>query len=50
MQAEARRFVSEVTDVPYTNSAPGLLQMALSSFRYHPAKERRRRIHAETVG
>lgn len=50
MRAEACRFVSEVADVPYTNTAPGLLQMAFSSFRYHPAKERRRRMHAETIG
>lgn len=50
MRAEACRFVSEVADVPYTNTAPGLLQMAFSSFRYHPAKERRRRVHAETIG
>eukprot|EP00752_Nemacystus_decipiens_P004689 g4277.t1 len=49
MRAEARRFVSEVADLPYKEGGEGLLQMVAAAFRFHPAKEQRRRCHAETV-
>lgn len=49
MRAEARRFVSDVAHLPYKEGGEGLLQMASAAFRFHPAKERRRRVHAETV-
>ena len=49
MRAEARRFVSEVADLPYKEGGEGLLQMVAAAFRFHPVKEQRRRCHAETV-
>lgn len=49
MRAEARRFVSEVAHLPYKEGGQGLLQMVSAAFRFHPAKEERRRAHAETV-
>ncbi|CAM9345973.1 unnamed protein product, partial [Ectocarpus sp. 8 AP-2014] len=49
MREEARRFVSEVSRLPYKEGSEGLLQMVSAAFRFHPAKEQRRRVHAETV-
>ncbi|CAN0249236.1 unnamed protein product [Scytosiphon promiscuus] len=49
MRAEARRFVSEVVHLPYKEGGDGLLQMVSAAFRFHPAKEQRRRVHAETI-
>ncbi|CAN0560653.1 unnamed protein product, partial [Ectocarpus sp. 12 AP-2014] len=49
MREEARRFVSEVSHLPYKEGSEGLLQMVSAAFRFHPAKEQRRRVHAETV-
>lgn len=49
MRADARRFMSEVADLPYKESGEGLLQMVAAAFRFHPVKEQRRRCHAETV-
>ncbi|CAM9376650.1 unnamed protein product, partial [Hapterophycus canaliculatus] len=49
MRVEARRFVSEVVHLPYKEGGDGLLQMVSAAFRFHPAKEQRRRVHAETV-
>lgn len=49
MQAEARRFASEVAHLPYKEGGQGLLQMVSAAFRFHPAKEERRRAHAEIV-
>lgn len=49
MRIEARRFVSEVAHLPYKEGAEGLLQMAFAAFRFHPVKEQRRKVHAETV-
>eukprot|EP00903_Cladosiphon_okamuranus_P018581 g17104.t1 len=49
MRAEARRFVAEVADLPYKEGGDGMLQMVAAAFRFHPAKEQRRRCHAESV-
>lgn len=49
MREEARLFLSEVLHLPYKEGLEGLLQMAQAGFSFPPAKERRRRVHAETV-
>lgn len=49
MRAEALRFVSEVAHLPYKEGGQGLLQMVSAAIRFHPAKEERRRVHAEAV-
>ena len=49
MRDEARRFASEVAHLPYKEGGEGMLQMVAAAFRFHPAREQRRRVHAETV-
>ncbi|CAM9472746.1 unnamed protein product [Choristocarpus tenellus] len=50
LREEARHFVSQVANLPYKDGVEGLLQMASATVRFHPVKNRRRRLHAEAVG